>query len=154
MGTSSRVRRFGVRAATATLLAAVLAAGCGDGDETTATGSTATAAQSTVPTTASTTTTTTPTTTVPPVTVEAALGAFDLGGMPYAGDCATTTLEEDQGAWCSTLSEDRGATRIYTAGPTFSEYVVWLLLVEGPGGWRVEDSATTGTMDDPQPAPW
>jgi hypothetical protein len=136
------------------LLAVVLAGGCGDGEETTTSGSSATAAQSTAPTTASSTTTTAPTTTVPPVTVEAALGAFDFDGMPYAGDCAATTLEEDQGAWCSTLSEDRGTTRIYGAGPTFSEYVVWLLLVEGPGGWGVEDSATTGTMDAPQPAPW
>jgi hypothetical protein len=134
------------------LLTLVLAGGCGDGEETTTSGSSATTAQSTAPTTAS--TTTAPTTTVPPMSVEEALGAFDLGGLPYAGDCAATTLEEDQGAWCSALSEDRGTTRIYGAGPTFSEYVVWLLLVEGPGGWRVDDSATTGTMDDPQPAPW
>jgi hypothetical protein len=142
-----------VIAATVLAVAVTLAAACGD-DDTITTGTSVTADQSTVPTTSSTTTTTASTTTLPPVTVEQALGAFDFGGLPYAGDCASATLEEDQGAWCSTLSEDRGTTRIYGAGPTFSEYVTWLLLGEGPAGWVVQDSASTGTMDAPQPAPW
>lgn len=154
-----QVRRRGGRGRRAVgllALSAVLSAlaACGDDDETTSdTGAPATTTTATTdePTTSS----TAPSTTAPPATVEEALAGFAFGaGMPYAGDCAATTLEEDTGKWCSTLSEDRGSTRIYGAGPTFSEYTTWLLLTEGPAGWTVEDSASAGTMDDPQEAPW
>jgi hypothetical protein len=42
-------------------------------------------------------------------------------GHEYAGDCASTSLEEDVGKWCSGQSADNGDTRTYYIGPTFSE---------------------------------
>ncbi len=147
------VRTVGVLALTVAL--ATLGA-CGDDDgATTGTSAPAAITTSTTTTEPSTTVSTAATTTTPPATVEQALARFAFGeGMPYAGDCVATSLDEDVGAWCSTLFEDRGSTRVYGAGPTFSEYTTWLLLVEGRDGWAVEDVASAGTMDDPEPAPW
>lgn len=135
------------------LVGALLLAGCGDGDDGVASDpTTTTTTATTAPTTSSEATTTT---TAVPVTVEEALAAFDFGGgAPYAGDCEATVLEEDAGAWCTTLEEDRGTTRIYGAGPTFSEYTTWLLLEQGPGGWAVVDTASQGELGDLQPPPW
>jgi len=76
--------------------------------------------------------------------------SFDLD---YAGDCGTTTAE-DVGKYCTVLHEDRGATRIYAGGPTFSEFDAWLLVRHDSTGWNVVDSADTGTLDDPKPPPW
>ena len=72
-------------------------------------------------------------------------------GYVYAGECATTTVEDDLGKYCSSLCEDRGSSQIHKIGPTFSEYTTWLLLARTEGTWRVVDSAKdTGTA----PAPW
>jgi hypothetical protein len=143
------------------LAVASLVGGCGDdgSDDAGETGGTTTTVVTTVPSTTAPTTTAPPasttTTTIAPVSVEEALATFVFAdGMPYAGDCATTDLEEDVGAWCTILDEDRGTTRIYGAGPTFSEYTTWLLLEEGPDGWAVIDSASAGNLDNPLEAPW
>lgn len=72
-------------------------------------------------------------------------------GYVYAGECATTTVEDDLGKYCSSLCEDRGSSQIHKIGPTFSEYTTWLLLARTEGTWRVVDSVKdTGTA----PAPW
>lgn len=72
-------------------------------------------------------------------------------GYIYAGDCATTTIEDDLGKHCSSLCEDLGDRQVYKIGPTFSEYTTWLLLERSGGVWRVTDTAKdTGTG----PAPW
>lgn len=72
-------------------------------------------------------------------------------GFTYAGDCATTTLEDDIGKHCSSLCKDLGDKRIYKIGPTFSEYTTWLLLKKSSGGWLVTATAPdTGTA----PPPW
>ena len=101
------------------------------------------------------TTTRSTTTTPAQATVEEAIGAYVRSvGHDYAGDCATTTLEQDVGKHCSTLHEDRGTSRIYATGPTFSEFDTWLLLQLQGGRWSVVDSASAGTLDRPLPPAW
>ena len=76
---------------------------------------------------------------------------MDGEGLAYAGECATTTIEDDLGKYCSSLCEDRGESQIHKVGPTFSEYTTWLLLERSGGTWSVTDTAEdTGTA----PAPW
>jgi hypothetical protein len=72
-------------------------------------------------------------------------------GYAYAGDCGTTRLETDVGKYCSSLFEKRGSRRIYSVGPTFSEYTTWLLLKESSGTWRV---AATAPDTGAAPPPW
>jgi hypothetical protein len=88
-------------------------------------------------------------------TVAEALRAyFDDAGLGYAGDCATTTVDEDVGRHCTILRDDRGRSRVYAAGPTFSELDRWLLLEEGDDGWSVVADASAGTLDEPLDPPW
>ncbi len=76
---------------------------------------------------------------------------MDGQGFVYAGECASTTIEDDAGKHCSSLCEDRGDSQIHKEGMTFSEYTTWLLLERENGMWRVTDTAEdTGTA----PAPW
>ena len=68
-------------------------------------------------------------TTVLQRTAEETIAAYlRSSGHEYAGDCRDTNLTEDAGKYCSVMHEDRGATRIYETGPTFSEFDTWLLL--------------------------
>lgn len=76
---------------------------------------------------------------------------MDGQGFVYAGECATTTIEDDLGKYCSSLCEERGTSQIHKIGPTFSEYTTWLLLERSGGVWSLTDTAEdTGTA----PAPW
>jgi hypothetical protein len=124
----------------------MLVAGCGSDDDS----------SSGEPSAGSTTSEAEPSnTTADERTVEEAIAAHFLAAdLDYAGDCDETNLEEDIGKHCSKLEDDRGTTRIYAAGPTFSEFDRWLLLEKGPEGWTVVDEASAGTLDDPQPPPW
>lgn len=86
-----------------------------------------------------------------PTPAEAIRVWMERKGYVYAGECATTTVEDDLGKYCSSLCEDRGSSQIHKIGPTFSEYTTWLLLARTDGTWRVIDTARdTGTA----PAPW
>ena len=97
----------------------------------------------------------TTTTTSPQHTVEEAIGAYlRTSGLDYAGDCGGTTLSQDVGKHCSVLHEDRGVTRVYATGPTFSEFDTWLLLQQRADGWAVADTASAGSLDKPNPPPW
>ena len=82
-----------------------------------------------------------------------ALEAFDFG-VPYAGDCASTNLDRDVNKWCSKLHDDRGTSKIYAGGPTFSEFTLWLLLEHGAAGWRVANTADVDDPENPTPPPW
>ncbi len=62
-------------------------------------------------------------------------------GTAYMGTCSNARLPNDVGAYCSLLSEDRGATRVYGVGPTFSEIDTWMLLDQSSGGWVVTATA-------------
>ncbi|GAA2151366.1 hypothetical protein FHX52_0508 [Humibacillus xanthopallidus] len=72
-------------------------------------------------------------------------------GYTYAGDCGSTQLETDVGKYCSSLYEKQPALRIYSVGPTFSEYTTWLLLRQSSGTWRVTAAARITGMSPP---PW
>jgi len=72
----------------------------------------------------------------------------------YAGPCDEAIENEEIDKYCSRLYEDRGTTRIYSAGIVFSEFDTWLLLTHGADGWTVTDAASAGTVDEPQPPPW
>jgi len=58
--------------------------------------------------------------------------------VDYVGDCADAQEGIDVGKLCSTLVGERGRSRAYVIGPTFSEYTATMLLenVEG-AGWTV-----------------
>lgn len=85
-------------------------------------------------------------------TPAAAIEAWMEGqGFVYAGECASTTIEDDVGKHCSSLCEDLGDRQVHKEGMTFSEYTTWLLVERQNGTWRVTDTADdTGTA----PAPW
>jgi len=100
-----------------------------------------------------------PPTAVPPpagyATPEEAIRAYiEQYGGRYVGDCALADIETDVGAFCATLQEDRGQTLIYAAGFTFSEYGVWLLLVDEGGGWLVVEEAEIVLGPDGAVPPW
>jgi zinc-ribbon domain len=99
----------------------------------------------------------TPTVVPPPAgyaTSEEALRAYiEQYGGRYAGDCALADIETDVGDFCATLQEDRGQTLIYAAGLTFSEYAVWLLVVNQGGGWLVVEEAEIALGPDGSAVP-
>ncbi len=72
-------------------------------------------------------------------------------GYAYAGDCRTTRLETDAGKYCSSLVKRQAGQRIYSVGPTFSEYTTYLLLTQSSGEWRV---TATARDDGSSPPPW
>jgi hypothetical protein len=122
------------------LLSAEVVAGCGSSDRLSQPSSNSTASTAT---------------TVLGRTAEEAIAAYlRSSGHEYAGDCGDTNLTDDAGKYCSVMHEDRGATRIYETGPTFSEFDTWLLLQQHADGWSVVDSAVAGTPDAPKPPPW
>ena len=71
----------------------------------------------------------------------------------YAGDCSTTTVEEDVGKICSSLYEGEGTRLVYLVGLTFSEFGEWLLLEQqADGTWLIADSRPVETeMESPWP---
>ena len=94
-------------------------------------------------------------TAVPPpsghVTPEEAIAAW-VAPREYAGDCSTTTVEEDVGKVCSSFFEGSGSQLVYTVGLTFSEFGEWLLLErQGDETWLAVDSAPVGGVLE---SPW
>lgn len=98
----------------------------------------------------------TPTTPVsePEPTPEAALEAwFADQDQRYAGDCSSTDIETDVGAYCSVLERESGRDRVYKVGPTFSEFTTWVVVRAVGDGWSVVGTASVGTLDEPLPPP-
>jgi hypothetical protein len=75
-------------------------------------------------------------------------------GWEYAGDCSSTAAEELR-RFCSSLFESGNSQRVYSVGPTQSQFAKWLLLEQqADGTWLVVDSAVVEeTLEPPQP-PW
>lgn len=75
-------------------------------------------------------------------------------GWEYAGDCSSTAAEEVR-RFCSSLFESGDSQRVYSVGPTQSQFAKWLLLEQqADGTWLVVDSAVVEeTLEPPQP-PW
>jgi len=75
-------------------------------------------------------------------------------GWEYAGDCSSTAAEEVR-KFCSSLFESSDSQRVYSVGPTQSQFAKWLLLEQqADGTWLVVDSAVVEeTLEPPQP-PW
>lgn len=118
-----------------------------------------TASSSAVPTTSitsmpATSATTAPTsTTVATASPDDAIAAYLRPGVRYIGSCERADAAADVGAYCSSLLEDQGTTRVYALGLTFSEFDTFLRLDRTAGGWVVGASApidqTTGMQ-----SPW
>ena len=108
-------------------------------------------------TTATTSTETTRTTAAAAVSPEEAIGAFLNRGIRFVGDCTTAdpnpTGDVDPalvGAYCSSVWQDRGDTRIYAIGPIRSEFDSFLLLERQSGGWV----AVAGAPFNESGPPW
>ena len=75
-------------------------------------------------------------------------------GAVYAGACQWARSPRDIGKVCSTFVAARGRFRAYLAGPTFSEYRLWVFVEHSTAGWR---PAGTAPLDFHAPAgavPW
>ena len=106
------------------LLSAAVVAGCGSSDRSLQPSSNSTASTASIPVSTA--------TTVLGRTAEEAIAAYlRSSGHEYVGDCGDTNLTHDAGKYCSVMHEDRGATRIYETGPSFSEFDTWLLCSNG-----------------------
>lgn len=71
-----------------------------------------------------------------PTAEEAVQTAVEQTGALYAGDCSATRSPDDAGKMCSKFVEERGATRAYLIGRTFSEFSLWLFVQQSDAGWR------------------
>jgi hypothetical protein len=95
-----------------------------------------------------------PTAEPPPgyATAEEAIAAH-VAPSEYAGDCSTTTVDEDVGKVCSSFNGGSGSQLVYLVGITFSEFGEWLLLEQqADGTWLVTDTRPAGTdMESPWP---
>jgi hypothetical protein len=99
--------------------------------------------------------TTAPPTAEPPLgyaTAEEAIAGY-VAPSEYAGDCSTTTVEEDVGKVCSSFYGGSGSQLVYLVGVTFSEFGEWLLLEQqADGTWRITDTRPAGMdMESPWP---
>jgi hypothetical protein len=85
-------------------------------------------------------------------TADEAIAGYVAPGE-YAGDCSTTTVEEDVGKVCSSFYGGSGPQLVYLVGTTFSEFGEWLLLEQqADGTWLVTDTRPAGTdMESPWP---
>jgi hypothetical protein len=71
--------------------------------------------------------------------------------VDYVGDCEDAQQGVDVGKLCSTLVGQRGRTRAYHLGPTFSEYTTEMLIEESADqGWVI---ITVRNRDPNQPIP-
>jgi hypothetical protein len=77
---------------------------------------------------------------VPRPTPDEAIAAFLAPGTAYVAGCENAT-QQDIGAYCATLFDDRGTTRTYLLGMAFSETSTFLRLDRVAGGWLVTDAA-------------
>ena len=78
----------------------------------------------------------------------------EASGAAYAGACEWARAPQDIGKVCTTFVAARGRLRAYLAGPTFSEYRLWVFVEHTPAGWR---PAGTAPLDFYAPAaavPW
>lgn len=88
---------------------------------------------------------------------EEAIAAFFADqGLGYAGDCNFVDLDRDVGSYCSSLWEDQFDTRIYTAGPAFSEPDTWMLVARLGAGddWTLVDFAVLDPYAEDLGPPW
>ena len=70
----------------------------------------------------------------------------------YAGDCSSTSVEEDVGKVCSSFYGGSGSQFVYAVGLTFSEFGDWVLVEQQDDeSWLVVDSAPVGEALEP---PW
>lgn len=82
---------------------------------------------------------------------EEAIAAW-IAPREYAGDCSTTTPQEDVGKVCSSFYGGSGLQLVYAVGLTFSEFGDWLLVEQQDDeSWLVVDSAPVGEEMEP---PW
>jgi hypothetical protein len=85
---------------------------------------------------------------------QAVRAAVEADGAVYAGACAATRSPEDVGKICATFIDERGDTRAYLTGRTFSEYGMWLFVQGGPTGWTVIGSAPLDFFATDPRIPW
>lgn len=85
-------------------------------------------------------------------TAEEAITGY-VAPSEYAGDCSTTTVDEDVGKVCSSFYGGSGSQLVYLVGITFSEFGEWLLLEQqADGTWLIVDTSPVG-MDMVSPWP-
>jgi hypothetical protein len=88
-------------------------------------------------------------------TPEAAVRRFvEAGGMVYVGDCAATRSPEDRGKVCSWFVAERGVTRAYLTGRTFSEYRQWVFVRRLDTGWVIAGDAPLDFFHVEVQIPW
>ena len=58
-------------------------------------------------------------------------------GKPYLEDCSKADAQRDVGKICSTFRGERGNTRAYVLGGTFSEGIQWAFVEQRGGQWNV-----------------
>jgi hypothetical protein len=70
---------------------------------------------------------------------EQALGQYveSMLGKAYVEDCSKADAQRDAGKICSVFRGERGNTRAYALGPTFSEGTQWAFLQERGNQWSV-----------------
>ena len=90
-----------------------------------------------------------------PVGPEGAIGVHAAAkDIPYTGDCALTTPDEDLGKLCTSLLRAREGERLYLAGDTFSEFTLVYHVKEQQDGWKVVDTIAvdaSGAFERPLP---
>lgn len=59
----------------------------------------------------------------------------DTAGQTYAGNCDTTTVEEDAGSYCSAVVSETAEQAVVDIGPAFSEFTERLTFGLVEGGW-------------------
>jgi hypothetical protein len=88
-------------------------------------------------------------------TAEGAVAAFvQTQGAAYAGPCEQTRSPQDIGKVCSRLIEERGQTRAYLIGRTFSEFSTWVFIRPTSNGWTVVTAAPLDFHDTTGAVPW
>lgn len=80
--------------------------------------------------------------------------AVEAAGFAYAGDCAATVSPRDIGRTCSSFVAERGDTRAYLTGRTFSEFRSWVFVRRFSDGWRLAGVASLDFFAVEVVIPW